>query len=388
MKKQGIYNVTGLSARVINSVSDLFYIWEAMKEYRSFTKAIEVMTELYALRKVIAGHRIYRIVKANGRYYWTMHLPGFPSASLTKHVLGEMNRISPVHSKNNRLSVLFLGITKKCPLQCLHCYEWDALNRRDTLSLPDLKKIVSTFQESGVSHIQLGGGEPMTRFEEMVELIKDIRPGADIWISTCGFNLTEEKALILKKARLTGVAISVDHFEHEPHNVFRGNPKAFDWAMTATENCRKAGLITCWSICVTREFISRENLIQYALAAKRNKVTYIQLFEPMQAGRYSGKDVRLNETQVKILEDFYIELNTSPKYRDFPLAVYLGVYQRRIGCLGSGNRYVYVDTDGNIQSCPFCRTDKKMEVNEHPAGELLQWISNEGCRHRADQLLN
>jgi MoaA/NifB/PqqE/SkfB family radical SAM enzyme len=381
MRKKEIYNVAGFRATVIDAVSDLFYFFNAIKEYRSFRKASEVMPVLYGLKHKIAGHRLYRIVKANGRYYWNMHLPGFPSGALTTHVLGEMNRILPVRSRNNRLSVLFLGITKKCPLQCLHCYEWEALNQKETLSPEDLKKIIRKFQEAGVSHIQLGGGEPMTRFEEMVDLIKDIKPGADIWISTCGFNLSEEKALILKHAGLSGVAISVDHSEPSLHNAFRGNPKAFDWAINATENCRKAGLITCWSVCATREFISRDNLIQYALAAKRNGVNYIQLFEPMPAGRYSGKEVALDPAQIKILEDFYIEMNTSPTYRDFPLVVYLGVYQRRIGCLGSGNRYVYVDTDGNIQSCPFCRTSKRMNVNEHPAEELLQWIQKEGCSY-------
>jgi MoaA/NifB/PqqE/SkfB family radical SAM enzyme len=381
MKRGNIHVITGIRAKLINSISDLFYLLFAAKEYRSFRKAFKVMSKLFALKREIAGHHINKIVKANGRYHWNMHLPGFPSKALTKHVLGEMNRISPVRSFSNRLSILFIGITKKCPLKCLHCYEWDALNQKDTLSLDDLKKITRSFQESGVSHIQLGGGEPMSRFEDMIELIKDIKPGTDIWISTCGFNLSEEKAVTLKNAGLTGVAISLDHFEPELHNAFRGHPKAFDWAISATENCRKAGLITCWSICVTREFISRENLFQYTLAAKKNNVTYVQFFEPMPAGRFSGKDVALDPEQLKILTNFYIELNTSPKYRDFPLLVYLGVYQRRIGCLGSGNRYVYVDTDGNIQSCPFCRTNQKMVVNDHPVNELLQWIMKEGCHH-------
>jgi MoaA/NifB/PqqE/SkfB family radical SAM enzyme len=352
----------------------------AIKEYGSIRKAFEVMTRVYALKRVIAGHRINKIIRAYGRYYWNMHLPGFPSGALTTHVYGEMNRIRPVKSKNNRLSVLFFGITKKCPLKCLHCYEWEALNQKETLSPDDLKKIVRSFQETGVSHIQLGGGEPMARFEDMVELIRDIKPGADIWISTCGYNLSEEKALALKNAGLRGAAISLDHFEPALHNAFRGNPKAFDWAISATENCHNAGLLTCWSVCVTRDFISRDNLFQYALAAKRSNVTFVQLFEPMPAGRYAGKDVALDPAQVKILQDFYIEMNTSPRYRDFPLMVYLGVYQRRIGCLGSGNRYVYVDTDGNIQSCPFCRTIEKMEVNGHPVEELLQWIMDKGCR--------
>ena len=383
MRNKNAQNITGIRAIIIGYIAFIFIFYLAIREYNSLTKAIEVLRKLKKLKFEVAGKQnVNKIVKINGRYHWNMHLPGFPSKAQIANVLGEMNRISPVRSKNNRLSVLFLGITKKCPLQCLHCYEWGALNHKDTLSLSALKNIIIKFQDLGVGHIQLGGGEPMTRFDDMVEIIKDIKTHTDIWISTCGFNLSEEKAMLLKKAGLNGVAISMDHFEPELHNAFRGHQNAFDWAITATHNCQKAGLITCWSICVTREFLSKDNLIQYAWAAKKNNVIFVQLFEPMPAGRYSEKDVTLSSAQKKILEDFYFEMNTSPKYKDFPMMVYFGPRDRRIGCLGSGNRYLYIDTDGYLQSCPFCRNSKKMQVNNNRLEELLDDLIIEGCNFK------
>jgi len=381
MKNKTPHTITGIRKRLIESCSSLFFIYKAISEYRSIQAAMDVLKKLTRLKRDVQGNLpVSKMVKANGRYYWNLHVPGFPSKALTANVVGDMNRIHPVRSGNNRLNMLFLGITKKCPLQCQHCYEWDALNKKETLTLSSLKSIVDKFQRSGVGHIHLLGGEPMARFEEMVELIRDIKPDTEVWMSTCGFNLTEGKAIILKEAGLTGVAISLDHFEPGPHNEFRGNPRAFDWALAATTNCRKAGLITCWSLCTTREFISHDNLYQYALAAKRNKVNYIQLFEPMPTGRYSGKDVALTPSQIKILEDFHREMNTSRNYRDFPLVEYIGQYQRRIGCLGSGNRYLFIDPDGNVQSCPFCRTSRKMHAEDQDVDDLIDWIGKEGCQ--------
>ncbi|HNW73192.1 MAG TPA: radical SAM protein [Bacteroidales bacterium] len=385
MKKNPVKIIYGTRARLINGAGDLFYFLLTIMDYRSLSKGIRVMKRLHALQMEIAGHKLCKLVRAHGRYHWNMHLPGFPSGALTEHVRGEMNRLIPVRKKHNRLSTLFFGITNRCPMSCRHCYEWEALNHKDTLSLPEMKKIIGSFRQQGVSHIQFGGGEPMARFSDLVELIRESGPGPDLWISTCGFIFSEEKAHELKKAGLTGVAISLDHYIPELHNEFRGHPKAFDWAMTATENCHKAGLVTCWSLCVTREFVSRDNLYRYALLAMQNGVSYVQLFEAMPSGRFKGQDVALNPAEIGILEDFYTEMNTLKKYQDFPMIVYMGKYQRRIGCLGAGNRYVYVDTFGNIQSCPFCRNREEMKVNEHPIPELLQWIMEQGCSHTKER---
>jgi len=68
----------------------------------------------------------------------------------------------------------------------------------------------------------------------------------------------------MKKAGLTGVAISLDHFDPQKHNEFRGSSHAYDWAVIATQNCTNSGLLTCWSLCVTRDVISPENLMAYA----------------------------------------------------------------------------------------------------------------------------
>ena len=159
----------------------------AWMEYRSFRSVDKVMKLLTRLGNEISGTgKVPRVVNINGRFYWNLHIPGFPSKIWLNYIRGEMNRIIPVRSKYNRLVILFLCVTKKCPLKCQHCYEWDELNGKETLTLEDMRTIGARFQQSGVAHIHLGGGEPMARFDDTVELIRYLSPCSEVWMATCG----------------------------------------------------------------------------------------------------------------------------------------------------------------------------------------------------------
>jgi MoaA/NifB/PqqE/SkfB family radical SAM enzyme len=93
----------------------------------------------------------------------------------------------------------------------------------------------------------------------------------------------------------------------------------------------------------------------YAEKARGLGVNFIQLQEPYAVGGYAGKDIMLSDEQLTILDLFYKELNYNEKYKDYPLVVFHGYHQRRMGCFG-GNKYFYIDSDGNIHSCPYCRS--------------------------------
>jgi radical SAM protein with 4Fe4S-binding SPASM domain len=36
-----------------------------------------------------------------------------------------------------------------------------------------------------------------------------------------------------------------------------------------------------------------------------------------------------------------------------PMVIYHGYHQRRIGCFGSGDRFMYIDPYGDVYPCPF-----------------------------------
>jgi MoaA/NifB/PqqE/SkfB family radical SAM enzyme len=326
------------------------------RHYRNISESIRMLRHLVGFRrKALGENRVKKYAYVGGKYYFGLYTPGFYSAAFTNFILGEVNRMFPSGKTANRYTNVLISITKKCALRCEHCSEWETLNGEEKLSLNDIKSIVSRFQELGTAQFHFSGGEPLLRINDLLEVLASVNKTTECWVLTSGHKLTRQNAARLKAAGLTGVVISIDHFEADHHNRFRGSPESFKWAQKAVRNAIEANLVVAISICVTKSFVTKANMYSYAEMARQMGVSFIQIFEPKAVGHYLGKDVELTSEHYKILEDFFVAMNQAKAYREYPVVLYHGYYQRRIGCFSSGNRHVYVDSEGNMLNCPFCR---------------------------------
>jgi MoaA/NifB/PqqE/SkfB family radical SAM enzyme len=351
-----------------------------LKKFPNPVDFYRILEKIIGLKnRLTINNRIGKLAEVDGRFFFNINNNGWPA----KH----FNRLFEIEARNivrkdvsnfENIRMVLIGLTKKCPLKCEHCYEWDELNKKETLSLQDHKNILKKFQDAGISQFQFGGGEPMTRVHDLVELLSTAKRSADFWISTSGFNFTEENAGRLKKAGLTGVAISLDHFDPSLHAIFRGYRDAYYWVEQAAIHANKAKLVIAFSVCVTKSFCTESNLMQYILLAKKLGASFVQLLEPRSAGNYAGKNVDLLPEHEKILEDFYFKMNNDPAFSDMPIVIYHGYRQRLIGCAGAGSRYLYVDTDGYMNSCPFCRNKTTHVLDENVEESIIQ-MKAAGC---------
>ena len=346
--------------------------------YRNPVKAFSALNKLRKIRNDFRGnHPPLKYAKASGKYYFTFNAPGFPSKAFNKYVLNNIKR-NDAGNTEPVLDTLIFGITKKCGYQCEHCFEWNALNKPEILSRENLLSIVHSFQKLGVTQIQLSGGEPLNRFDDIIYILQHVKQATEVWLYTSGYHFTNERAAVLKREGLIGITVSLDHWIPEMHNKFRGRNNAFEWAEKAVSNARKNNLAVCLSLCATQEFITQNNLIQYAELAKRWSVSFIQLLEPKAVGHYAGKDIAINAEQIKLLEDFFTEYNYCKTYRSHPLIIYHGFYSRRVACGGGGKHYVYVDTDGDVHNRPFCQR-KIFSALHNDIKENLRLMSAGGC---------
>ncbi len=294
-----------------------------------------------------------KAVKSESKYYWSVNIPGWPSEIFNHFIYNEFLRL---HSpQNSNLQTIIFGITNICPLNCIHCYESDNISEKNSLSLEELKMVMEKIRNNGIKHIQFSGGEPLSRFDDMIELMSDSGKACDFWINTSGFGLTQGKAVIMKQYGMTGAIISLDDWDETRHNAMRKNIKSFYWVQEASRNCSEAGIIVCLSICPVREFVSEENLNRFYLLAKELGAGFIRIIEPRKAGRFAGKDILLDEEQIDIIDKFVISRNNDPAYAEYPILQFPGHSQRKSGCLGAGNRYLYIDSNGDFHACPFCR---------------------------------
>ncbi len=347
--------VWGMHKKIIKVGIWLNIIAVALYVFKNPVKAFKATAKLSGLRDNLRdNHPIIKYARVNGKYYYTFNAPGWPSKAFNKFIANNLQKLEGSNAHHTLDTILF-GITKKCGYQCEHCFEWEALNKPETLSRENLLSVIHLFQHAGIAQVQLSGGEPLNRFDDIIYILKKIKPGTEVWLYTSGYHFTEERAALLKQHCLTGITVSLDHWIPELHDAFRGKKNAFEWAQKAVAHAKAQGLVVCLSLCATKGFISVTNLGQYAELAKSWGVSFIQLLEPRAVGHYADKDVYLNKEQISLLENFYTEYNFNAAYNEYPSIVYHGFYSRRLGCGGAGNHYVYIDTDGDVHNCPFCQ---------------------------------
>ncbi len=315
-----------------------------------------------ALRRHIAVHLEYKrichvtkAVRVGERIFVQMTFPYLESKSMNVLAVNELSRSVSISGNNAGLNTLLLAITKKCSLQCAHCCEWDALNGREQLSADDLMSIVRKFQAHGVASIELSGGEPLNRFDDLLQLLRGSdTERTDFWVLSSGYRLTQARAHALREAGLVGISISLDHWDPAEHDRFRGLQGSFEWAKQAVQHAKSAGLAVCLTLTTLREFCTPGHLWRYAEMARDWGVHFIRLMEPRAVGHFAGKEVELRPQETAVLEDFFREIQRGPAYRDFPLLEYYAAYIRQKGCSGAGKRFLYVDTDGDMHACGFC----------------------------------
>ncbi|WP_167616750.1 radical SAM/SPASM domain-containing protein [Maribellus sediminis] len=362
----------------------VFIFWQILKVNRNPLTAVREVKRLKKLRSSVHGdQRIRKLVKSGRLYYWVTDFPGLPSTNLKKVMQQEFFRNKGVTGSGNPAMIpqqtIIWGITNRCQLQCSHCYDWDNIDSRDHLSLDQLKEILQKIEKQGIRHVQLSGGEPLTRFNDMISILEEAASRIDFWLLTSGFGLTEEKARALKKAGLVGANISLDHWEEDEHNRFRNNPRSFEWVLKAVENCRKAGILVSLSMCATREFTSKENLEKYIQLAKNIGAHFIRILEARQVGRFSDKRVHLGKDRIDMISDFVIRMNNDPQFNDYPIVVFYGYHQRKLGCMGAGNRYLYIDANGDFHACPFCR-GRRGNALTGSFNSSIEKLRSEGCQ--------
>lgn len=372
--------IPGFRMRLIHIWLKLSLIGIAMKCYTNPLDWISSLRYLVRLRRRFLGdHKLQKMVFVDGKYYMGLYIPGWNSNVYKRFIASQLNDFKPVNKDVvNRFNIVSIAITKKCGLQCEHCFEWDNLNKKEVLSDPELHEIIQKIQKKGVSQIHLSGGEPLLKMDTLVNILKKADKSTDFWVLTSGFKLNDNNAKRLKEAGLTGVIVSLDHFVPEKHNAFRHFKDAYYWVEEAVKNANNNELVPVLSLCATREFISEANLMSYMELAKKLKVAFVQILEPKAVGHYANKDVSLNQEQLEILENFFLKMNFNANYSSFPLITYHGYYQRRQGCFSAGKKGIYIDTDGDMNACPFCHK-KTGNVLDPSFDENLEILKSEGC---------
>jgi len=300
-----------------------------------------------------SGLQPAKYVKFGKQIFMDSYAPAWPSRAFDALMRSFARGID---REREFIDYAIFAITNRCMFRCAHCYAIDMLQREETLSLGEILDTVRALKQIGVGVLSLEGGEPMLRFEELLQIIDAVAPETSPWIATTGYGLDSAKAHQLREAGLVGATISLDHWEPARHNAVRGSPRAFDLAVAAVRLLREAGVFPVIGVVASRELLAGDGLLRFLSFAGEVGAGMIQLLDPMPAGRYlNERGVHFQRHELQRLIDFQIAANSDPRYRDLP-AVSARAFvedEARFGCGMGGNQYLYIDASGNLQPCIY-----------------------------------
>ncbi len=135
---------------------------------------------------------------------------------------------------------MLLELTRKCNLECSHCYIENRNNKE--LDTRELKNLLAQLAEEGCLTIIFTGGEPLFRPDwfELAQYARKMR--FILRIYTNGTLITDAVADKLKEIQPLSVEISIYGSKAETHDRITGITGSFEASMKGLKRCRKRDL--------------------------------------------------------------------------------------------------------------------------------------------------
>ena len=286
------------------------------------------------------------------------------------------------------LSLLAINLTRRCNLECAHCYlDAGILNRGDEDELSTEEVVALLTDVAALNHgtlIVLTGGEPLMRrdLEEIVQ--HGVAAGLPMVVGTNAMMLSERRLRSLIDAGVLGFGISVDSLDPDHHDRFRGRVGAWSKTLAAIERCRRHRVDFQLHFTVTDE--NADELASMMDFAQNCGARALNVFFMVCTGRAQTWARLASDRYEKVLEalvgaqanhpDLIVRPRCAPHYKRIAHQLQPQARLNRIsgresdGCI-AGIHYARVNHRGGMTACPYIETEVG-NIRTAPFAEL--WV--------------
>jgi radical SAM protein with 4Fe4S-binding SPASM domain len=262
--------------------------------------------------------------------------------------------------------VVAWNLTRRCNLECAHCYIAAGPRESATSELGTaecLRIVDELLAVNPAPMIILSGGEPLLRQDLADIAVYASQRGATVVVGTNGTLLTGERIAVLKAAGVRGVAVSIDSLRPSYHDNFRHGRGSLDDTIRALGQLREQRLDFIIQTTATKG--NRAELERIAQWSAEQGAVAFNCYFLVATGRGAGlSDLSPREYEA-VLADLakwqreyrgrmMVRAKCAPHFMrhvhaadpDSPILN----YQTRCPC---GTQYCRITPDGKLTPCPY-----------------------------------
>jgi len=240
-------------------------------------------------------------------------------------------------------------ITYRCNAKCKFCSFWkNEIDISKEMKLADYANAVPKLLNMGIRVVNFAGGEPCIR-KDLHEIVKLFSKDFIVIINTNGHFITGAYAKSLWEAGVDIVNVSLDFFDSEKHDFYRG-VKAYDSAVEAIKVLQKARTkkgqkVAIQAILSPMNIDEFEKMVQFA-----DDLSVDFAFNPYRFGEHEV-DMSFKNADVSFLYEL------KKKYKSFIATDYaldktIEFIKNGIsGTCGMGRYMIAIDPYGNVGPC-------------------------------------
>jgi Predicted Fe-S oxidoreductases len=181
------------------------------------------------------------------------------------------------------------GLTNRCNMACKFCYSKDTREILNECNINDWKKFVNQNHEK-IDSINYGTGENciMDDFFYLIDYVRSNYPTIQQSLTTNGYiyervSNNSEFMAIYKRA-IDEVDVSLDFSDKDRHNNFRGQPKAYEWAINTLKMLKKDNKKATIVFVGFEETMQKECIDSlFAIGKEYNALLRLNIYRPVSA---------------------------------------------------------------------------------------------------------
>ena len=245
--------------------------------------------------------------------------------------------------------IMLFDPTSACNLRCKGC--WSAeYGHKSSLSLDEMRSILSQGTELGTHLYMLTGGEPLIRKKDILTLCRE-NPDCAFLAYTNATLIDRELCEEIKEVGNLALALSIEGTE-ESNDARRGDG-AYKTTIEAMDLLKEYGLLYGISVCYTSHNIPSVTSDDFLNLMVEKGVRFGLYFNYMPVGKDAVVDLIPTPEQRAYMYDWLRKVRNGKTGKPMFIMDFQNDGEYVGGCIAGGRNYIHINSEGDMEPCMF-----------------------------------